>query len=238
MHMNTHATDSLARTVLGSIGAAGALAMTVGTSRGASAFPPLGRLSDWPVWVVDQGPASALVALVRAGVALAALYVLVVGLLTLTARLFGSVRLATAVDRVTVGSLRSMLVGTTVLALLGSGPAASAATSSASTHSTTAMATVVPSTPTSPSAPPVAHLVVEPTAPVTSERQRVLSAGDHLWSVAADEMTMALGRSPNESEVVRYWSTLVEANRERLADPANPDLVFAGQVIVVPPVTS
>jgi nucleoid-associated protein YgaU len=34
--------------------------------------------------------------------------------------------------------------------------------------------------------------------------------------------------------VAPYWQRLVEANRPALADPANPDLVFPGQVFTVP----
>jgi hypothetical protein len=33
-----------------------------------------------------------------------------------------------------------------------------------------------------------------------------------------------------------YLHRLVEANRDRLVDPANPDLVHPGQVMVLPPI--
>jgi hypothetical protein len=35
--------------------------------------------------------------------------------------------------------------------------------------------------------------------------------------------------------VVGYWHALVDANRTRLADPDNADLIFVGQSFSVPP---
>lgn len=58
--------------------------------------------------------------------------------------------------------------------------------------------------------------------------------GDSFWSVAATTLGRSWGRSPTEAEVTAYWDRLVEANRARLADPANPDLVFPGQSFTLP----
>ena len=41
-----------------------------------------------------------------------------------------------------------------------------------------------------------------------------------------------------EDDVADYWMTLIEANRRRLHDPANPDLLFPGQTLDLPPVPS
>jgi nucleoid-associated protein YgaU len=35
---------------------------------------------------------------------------------------------------------------------------------------------------------------------------------------------------------VDYWAQLVDANRDRLVDPDDPDLLLPGQVLVLPPV--
>lgn len=61
--------------------------------------------------------------------------------------------------------------------------------------------------------------------------------GDHLWSVAARTLATAWGTDPTDDEVAPYWRQVVAANRDRLVDPANPDLVFPGQVmaVVTPP---
>ncbi|MDP9453623.1 MAG: LysM peptidoglycan-binding domain-containing protein, partial [Actinomycetota bacterium] len=61
-----------------------------------------------------------------------------------------------------------------------------------------------------------------------------LRPGDHLWSVASQVVEAAVGRPPHDHEVATYWRRLIEVNLDRLADPANPDLVFPGQVLAVP----
>ncbi|PLS75238.1 MAG: hypothetical protein CYG61_08380, partial [Actinobacteria bacterium] len=42
-------------------------------------------------------------------------------------------------------------------------------------------------------------------------------------------------RAPSDAEVDAYWRRLVDANRAILRDPANPDLLYPGQVLTVPP---
>ena len=37
-----------------------------------------------------------------------------------------------------------------------------------------------------------------------------------------------------DAEITRYWRTLVEANRDRLVVPGNPDLVLPGQELALP----
>jgi hypothetical protein len=61
--------------------------------------------------------------------------------------------------------------------------------------------------------------------------------GDHLWAIAASHLTEALGREPSDAEIVPYWRRLIERNRARLADPGQPDLLFVGQQIELPPLS-
>ena len=35
-------------------------------------------------------------------------------------------------------------------------------------------------------------------------------------------------------EVTTYWRALIEANRDRLVDPSNPDLLYPDQVLRLP----
>ena len=77
----------------------------------------------------------------------------------------------------------------------------------------------------------VAAAVVEP---VSAADEVVLEAGDHLWSVSAQALADAWGREPSDDQVAPYWEVVVAENRDRLADPANPDLVFPGQVVALP----
>lgn len=111
------------------------------------------------------------------------------------------------------------------------------ATTSATTSTTTSPATVAPATavldvavvsPVHPKARPAAA-TPEPT-PATW----TVARGEHLWFVAEQVTSRTLGHAATEDEVAPYWRALVEANRDRLVDPSNPDLVHAGQELVLP----
>jgi nucleoid-associated protein YgaU len=58
----------------------------------------------------------------------------------------------------------------------------------------------------------------------------VVEPGDSFWSIAEDVVG-----SGDERAAGRYWRALIEANRSRLVDPGNPDLLVPGQELVVPP---
>jgi len=80
---------------------------------------------------------------------------------------------------------------------------------------------------------------VTPASP-TSERLATeweVQPGDHLWSVAEQALGQA-GATHGDGEVAQYWLRLIEANAGRLADPANPDLIFPGQFLTLPALSS
>jgi hypothetical protein len=60
--------------------------------------------------------------------------------------------------------------------------------------------------------------------------------GEHFWSIAEEVLATSWGRPATEAEVAPYWAALVEANRDRLAHRDDPDLVYPGQVMALPPV--
>ena len=60
-----------------------------------------------------------------------------------------------------------------------------------------------------------------------------VQAGDSFWSIAAETLAEA-GEAPTDRRVIGYWRRLVEANRGRLLDPGNPDLLVPGQELVLP----
>lgn len=62
-----------------------------------------------------------------------------------------------------------------------------------------------------------------------------VEAGDSFWSIAVGELTDVRGARPTDRQVVPYWRQLIEVNRQRLVDPANPDLLYPGQVLTLPP---
>ncbi len=63
-------------------------------------------------------------------------------------------------------------------------------------------------------------------------------AGDHFWRIAEHTLAMTWGRRPTSAEIDHYWRLLVATNRPHLPDPRNPDLMFVGQVLELPPVPS
>jgi nucleoid-associated protein YgaU len=93
-------------------------------------------------------------------------------------------------------------------------------------HRGTATMRVVPAADPAPAQPP-------PAAP--SSASWTVAPGESLWGKAEAVLSAAWGRSPSDREVAPYWRSLVDANRSRLADPQNPDLIFSGQRLEVPP---
>lgn len=85
-----------------------------------------------------------------------------------------------------------------------------------------------PADPEPPSAPVA---VSEPEVDPGTDREHVVQPGDHLWSIAAAEVAIAVAE-PDPSSIERYWERLVLANPQ--LDDA--DLVFPGDVILLPPV--
>jgi hypothetical protein len=62
-----------------------------------------------------------------------------------------------------------------------------------------------------------------------------VEAGESFWTIARDVIEAASGQLPRDTVLHRYWEQLIEHNRGRLADPDNPDLLFPGQVLELPP---
>jgi LysM domain len=72
--------------------------------------------------------------------------------------------------------------------------------------------------------------------PAVVDDTRVIEAGESFWSVARDQVAEALRANADDAEVRSYWLRLIEANRSILVDPSNPDLLFVGQTLTLPPV--
>lgn len=69
--------------------------------------------------------------------------------------------------------------------------------------------------------------------PATGPAEVVVTPGDHLWKLAAERVGQSLGREPADSDIAPYWVRVVEANRDRIRS-GDPDLIFPGEVIVLP----
>jgi nucleoid-associated protein YgaU len=57
----------------------------------------------------------------------------------------------------------------------------------------------------------------------------VVGAGDSFWSIAEDVV------GAGGDHVRAYWEQLIAANADRLAVPGQPDLLFPGQRLTLPP---
>jgi hypothetical protein len=86
----------------------------------------------------------------------------------------------------------------------------------------------VPITPPAPATPPPA-----PTEGAT----HTVARGEHLWSIAARQVATATRKPPSDlapADIAPYWLRVVEVNRPRLRS-GNPNLVFPGEVVDLPP---
>jgi len=74
--------------------------------------------------------------------------------------------------------------------------------------------------------------------PEEAATEVTVQPGDHLWSIAKTALTGAWGRSPSDHEITEYWHQLVKVNRDRLAPPHDPDLIYPDQTFELPPAPS
>lgn len=88
--------------------------------------------------------------------------------------------------------------------------------------------------PAAPAPPPAAEAAAPRPAAGADPREVVVRPGDSFWRLAERHEAERLGRTPTETEVGACWQELVAVNRHRLAVPDDPDLLFPGQVLVVP----
>lgn len=61
-------------------------------------------------------------------------------------------------------------------------------------------------------------------------------AGDNLWVMAENHLQQASGAGVDEDEVRRHWETVIDANRDRFAQPGNPSRIYPGQMMRMPAV--
>lgn len=220
----------------------------------------LGRFSflrvDWQDpggWLGRVDPEIAFAALARLiGLAIVG-WVGLTTLIYLTARLLGAD--AARISWLSIGPIRRLidvtLAGSLVITTLS--PLTAAAElpfeepRSAATTETTAVAPVGPlyvPIPAGPiqtadqQSPPEAAQAEGPGegAAVDDRATRVVvAAGDNLWNLAERRLEAVLGRTPTDADTAPYWVRVVETNRQRIRS-GDPDLIFPGEEIVLPPV--
>lgn len=252
------------RRLVGWIAWFGLLAVTArgagAIARGPLAPPPLADPAGWGAWSAIRTPAEAVFAVLVLVVGALAWYLLAVTALGVLARLWGARRLVSAIDVLTLPMVRRSLHAAIGIGLVGSAMAGIGNQRGAPTM--VPIAAVAPGDTTAngegmttdeeppvmvalpeeepASVPtPTPEVATSPTSqPPASQRPDdwEVQPGDHLWSMAERALGERAGQG--DAEVARYWLRLIEANANRLADPDNPDLIFPGQVLVVPAVVA
>jgi hypothetical protein len=235
-------TARLLRLAAWAVGVALALVALGATGQGSLAPPPLGSPGRWQAWFDQRDPTTAAFALLRLAAVGACWYLAAVTVVGAVLRLIRADVLVAVADRFTVAPVRRLLAGSVTLTLVGLGPTgmvvavAQPASTSSSTSTVAASSDTVTMRrlPPPDAAPPAG--IAPPAEAATSDRWTV-QPGDCFWTIADDVLQRKWGRAPSDAEIVPYWLRLIEANEGQLADPANPDLIFPGQVFTVPPVS-
>ena len=75
-----------------------------------------------------------------------------------------------------------------------------------------------------------------PTGPAAvAATEIVVRPGDHMWALAEHRLSSARGRVVSDSEIAPYWLQVVASNLSRIRS-GDPDLIFPGEVLVLPAV--
>lgn len=229
---------------------------TTGFAAAGWALWRLGRLPflaiDWshPLgWLRRSDPETALAALACQAGLLIVGWVLISSLAYFGARLAGTD--PARVDWLTIGPVRrtidALLAGSLVVIMSPLAASASDAPglpfeSPAPVTSETTSSTG-PSGQVSPQYVPVPAGAGDPTA-VPSHRvarnedeptRVVVRPGDSLWKLAESRLETVQGRRPDDSDIAAYWVKVIDANRDRIRS-GDPDLIFPGEEIALPPI--
>ena len=213
--------------------------------------PPLSRPGEVPEWLLQRQPAEAAFAALRLVALGLGWYLLAVTAAGVLVRALRLASLVAAVDAVTVPAVRRLVSGAVGFSLTATAlsPTVGPAWAAAEAPPPVVEMRRLPSGPApapapapgrlpDPIGPPATAAAPAPAPePATGPRPRswTVRPGEHFWAVAERALADAWARAPSDGEVAPYWRALVQANRHRLRDPRNPDLVFTGQVLDVPP---
>lgn len=229
-----------------SLGLCAVLVAMSALGHGALAAPDLRAPGSWSGWLADRTAPEAAMAILRVVVLALATYLLVVTVLAVVLRLGHAGRLVTVADVVTLPFVRSLVqaglgvgLAGAALAAVGTmavdapGPRGAPTAADAALVSSVSSGDAVMQRLPPEGAPPVMQKLPAADRP-SGDRTWTVAAGDHFWSISSQVLAESWGRVPSDQELTPYWEQVVEANRGRLADPGNPDLLFPGQELVLP----
>lgn len=215
---------------------------------GELAAPPLDSLDQIVAWGDAREPVATAIALVRLAAEVGVWYLLAVSLLHVLSgatRLSGGHRLADALAAPGVRRLVHAGLGIGLAAASSVGTQDEVGAPGTVTMTPVAVTPVVtqtrvednggtasmrPSVPT-PADGGTAPMAPTPTATTTTW---TVAVGESLWGIAEELLTDSWQRPPTDAEIDPVWRALVERNRGRLVDPADPGLIHPGQVFEVP----
>ena len=187
-------------------------------------------------WVQQQGAAAATFAIARlAGVVLSA-YAATIGVIGALASASRVASLRRLVDRVTLPSLRPLIAPVLAAGLTLAAAAPAGAQSRGEPNPRPPVMRVV-DTDSSSVDPPVMRVVMSTPTPTSVELPtHTVAPGDTFWSIAEHALRSSRA-SATDADIVPYWRRLIEANRDRLTARDEPDLIYPGQVFVLPPIS-
>lgn len=221
------------------------------SATGALSPPPIASVDGLTRWTDAREAPAAAIALVRFVAELAAWYLLGLTVLYTLAAALRSGGVAAVADalaapgaaRLVRGGLGLGLLATTAAgAAVGSDPPGAAAPTAERSTATMrpiadsgdGTARMVPRAAEQPPPPEQPPLPETTPAPAPLPATWTVEAGESMWSIAEDLLGEALGHTPTVAEVDPFWRSLVERNRDRLADRDDPDVIHPGQVFEIP----
>lgn len=236
-----------------------AIALFTALGNGPLAAPPITTPSAWGEWAAAREPVAATVAILRWAVLAMAWYLVGVTTIGAAARVAQLSSLTRVADGLSVPLVRWVLqtslgvgLATAVVASAAPGvvasrpdppsmqPIAGGAGTELEPPGMRPLDTPLDAaeddggapTPQTVEAPVVADADADPDEVATHE----VRTGDHLWSIAHDHLAAVTDADPTDDEVAAHWRDVIDANRDRLVDADNPDLLLPGQEVLLPAV--
>jgi nucleoid-associated protein YgaU len=220
---------------------------------GTLSAPPVGSAADLAGWVTDREPVIIAMVLVRLLALAVGYHLFITGALVVIGRLARAPRLVLWADAMTLPIFRSTAARIAGLAISASTMVAGALPSAGAVSEPTVSLDAPAPAPVSGGHPFIERVVLPRSAPPTTDgttatirpvipasvpaaepapRVHRVVPGDHLWAIAEHALGEALGRTPTDAEIDPFWRAVILAN----PDLVDPDLIFPGQLVVVPQV--
>lgn len=215
-------------------------AAALGLAGRALATPPVRSWAAASRWYELVGPAVAFVAVLRLAALGVAAWLLVATVLQLVATVAPGGLTRSVADLVAPRSLQRLVQGLAGLSLTaGLAAAAPGAALLGEPSDGVAIVRLIEGPP-SDAGTATMHLLPDPSTGATLAASPgaldvvAVEPGDSLWSIARDALIDGGTPAPTDGAIDHYWRRLIHANRSALVDPANPDLIYPGQVFTLP----